>query len=83
MFFDNIKVVLARLKILTLKVPTTVFVMTMALMQMKHGCMEIGSIRQAMVFLVMEEKQRKGLHQTILHNGLPSLEVLQERVLKR
>ena len=74
---------LARLKILTFKVRITVSVMAMALMQMKHGCMGIGFIRKNMVFLVMEERQQKGLHQTILHDGLPSLKVLQEKVLKR
>ena len=49
------KMVLARLTILTLKVSTTLFVMTMVLMQMKHKCMGIGFIRRAMVFLVMKE----------------------------
>ena len=60
---------LARLRILTLKVRITVFAMIMALMQMKHGYMWIGFIRQNMVFLVMEERPQKGLHQTILHYG--------------
>ena len=32
----------------------TVSVMTMALMQMKHGCMGIGFIQRIMVFLVMK-----------------------------
>ena len=35
---------------LTLKVHITVSVMTMALMQMKHGCMGIGFIRQIGIF---------------------------------
>ena len=61
--------VLVRLEILTLIVRITVPVMTMALMQMKHGCRGTGFIRQAMVFLVIEEKQRKGLHQKILLDG--------------
>ena len=55
------KMVLARLKILTLKVRITVFVMPMALMRMKYGCMGIGFIRQTMVFLVMEKRQQNGL----------------------
>ena len=45
--------VLARSKILILKVRITVFVMIMALMQMKYGCMGIGFTRQEMVFLVV------------------------------
>ena len=36
----------SRVKTLTLKVYTTVFVMTMALLEMKHGCMGIGFKRQ-------------------------------------
>ena len=51
------------------KVRITVFVITMALMQVKHGCIGIGFIRQNMGLLVMEEKQQKGLNQTILHDG--------------
>ena len=39
---------------LTLRVIITLFVMTMALMQMKHGCMGIGFIPQIMVFLAMK-----------------------------
>ena len=50
------KIVLVRLRVLTLKVLITVFVMTMVLMQIKHRCMGTGFIRQAMVFLAMEEK---------------------------
>ena len=38
-FSYHIKMVLARLKFLTLRVRITVFVMTMALMRTKHGCM--------------------------------------------
>ena len=48
------KMVLARLKMLTLRVHITVSVMIMALMQMKHGCMGIDFIQQIMVFLVMK-----------------------------
>ena len=44
----------ARLKIFTSKVIIIVFVMTMALMQMKHECMGIGFIPRIMVFLVMK-----------------------------
>ena len=53
------KMVLEKLRILTLKVRITVFVIIMALMQMKHGCMGIGFIRQNMVFLVMEERLKR------------------------
>ena len=78
------KMVLARQKILTLKVTITVFVMIITLMQMKHGCMGTGLIRQIMVFLVMEESLQKDLHQTILHDGYsPSPKVLQETVFER
>ena len=55
------KMFLARLTIPALKVSTTVFVMAMALMQMKHRCGGIGFIRQPITFLVKEEKQQKGL----------------------
>ena len=47
----------ARLKYLTLKVHITVFLMTVVLMQVKHGLTEISFIRQNMVFMVMEKKQ--------------------------
>ena len=60
--------VLARLKYLTLKVHITVFVMTMVLMQMKHGLTGISFIRQNMVFMVMEKKQQKGLFLITLHD---------------
>ena len=42
-----------RLKMVMLKVDITVFVMTMASMQTKHGCREIGFMRLIMIFLVM------------------------------
>ena len=48
------KMVLVRLKMLTLRVIITVFVMTMVLMQMKHECMGIGFIQRIMVFLIMK-----------------------------
>ena len=39
---------------LTLTVHIRVYVMTMVLMRMKHGCMGIGFIRPVMVFLTMK-----------------------------
>ena len=47
------KMVSTKLKMVTLKVHITVYVMTVALMRMKHGCMEIDLIQLVMVFLVM------------------------------
>ena len=44
----------SKVKIVTFKVSTTVPAMTIALMQMKHGCMEIGFTQQIMLFLVMK-----------------------------
>ena len=38
-FLCHMKIVLARLTVLTLKGRITVSVMTMALIRMKHGCM--------------------------------------------
>ena len=61
--------VLARLTILMLKARTAAFVMIMVLMDMKHGWMGIDFIQQTLAFSVIEEKQRKGYHQTILHDG--------------
>ena len=52
--FYHMKMVSARLKMLTLKAYITVSVMTMALMRMKHGCMGIGFIRPFMVILAMK-----------------------------
>ena len=49
----HMKVASARLKMLTLRVHITVYVMTMALMQMKRGCMETGFIQQITLSLVM------------------------------
>ena len=48
------KMVLARLKMLTLNVHLTVSVMTMVLTRMKHRCMGIGFMRLVMLFLVMK-----------------------------
>ena len=53
-FLYHMKMVSARLKMLILKVDITVSKMTMALMQIKHGCMEIDFILLVMVFLVMK-----------------------------
>ena len=53
-FLYHMKMVPARLKMSTLSVIITVSVMTTAVIQMEHGCMEIGFIRQIMVFLVMK-----------------------------
>ena len=50
----HMKMVLAKLKIVTFKALITVSVITTALMQMKHGCMETGFIQQIMLFLVMK-----------------------------
>ena len=61
--------VLARLKILILKVRITVFLITIALMRMKHGCIGIAFIQQNMAFLVMEERLQTGLQQTILNDS--------------
>ena len=49
-----------------LKVRITVFLITIELMRMKHGCKGIGFIQQNMAFLVMEERLQTGLQQTIL-----------------
>ena len=68
-FLYHMKMVSVRLKMLTFKAPITAFVMTTALMQMKHGCMGIGFIQQIMLFLVMKYRLQKGLHQTTLHDG--------------
>ena len=52
-FLYHLKMISVRLKMLILKVHVTAPVMTMVLMQMKHGCMEIGFIQLVMVLLVM------------------------------
>ena len=44
----------SKVKIVTFKALVTVPVMTMALTQMKHGCMEAGFIQQIMLSLVMK-----------------------------
>ena len=53
-FLYHMKMVSVGLKMLTLKVHIVVSVMITVLIRMKHGCMEIGFIRQIMVFLVMK-----------------------------
>ena len=53
-FLYHMKMALARLKIITRGVHVTVSVTSIVLIQMKHGCMENGFIRQIMVFLVMK-----------------------------
>ena len=53
------KMVLARLKILILKEHLSIFVMTMALMRMKHTCMGIGSIWHTKIFLAMKSRKQK------------------------
>ena len=44
----------SKVKMLTLRVHITVSLMTMALMQTKHGCMETGFRQQILLFLVMK-----------------------------
>ena len=53
------KMVSTKLKMITLKVPITVSVMTMGLMRMKQGCMGIGFIPLVMVFFGHERKATK------------------------
>ena len=55
------KMVLARLSILTLKVRITVFVMIVALVETKYGCMRIGFIQNYGIF-DDGRKTTKGLH---------------------
>ena len=47
----------------------TVFAMVMVLMQIKHERIESGFTQQNMVFLMIEERSHKVLHQTTLYNG--------------
>ena len=61
--------VLTKLKVVTLKVHITVFAMVMVLMQIKHERIESGFTQQNMVFLMIEERSNKVLHQTTLYNG--------------
>ena len=50
----HMKMVSARLKIRTIRARIIVFVMNMALIWRKHGCMGTGFIRRFMVFLVIK-----------------------------
>ena len=61
--------VLAKLKVVTLKMHITVFAMVMVLMQIKHEQIESGFTQQNVVFLMIEERSHKVLHQTTLYNG--------------
>ena len=63
------KVVTAKLKIVTLRVHITVHVINMVLMLMKYQCMGIGFIQQIMLSLFMKKNTQKDLHQTTLHDG--------------
>ena len=53
-FLYHMKMVSAGLKMLTLRVHITASVVTMALMQMKHGCIETGFIQQNLLSLCMK-----------------------------
>ena len=75
------KMVLVMLKMPTLRGCITVSVMTMALMQMKHGCMGIGFTQRIMVFSVTKQRVQKGLHQITLHEG--SLHIAQSKGFAR
>ena len=48
------KMVSAKLKIVTFKAPVTVSVMTMAYTRPRHECIEIDFIQQIMLFFVMK-----------------------------
>ena len=52
------KVVLAKLKIITFKAPITASVMTRAQIRPRHGCMEIGFIQQIIYTIDIERYQR-------------------------
>ena len=73
-----------KLKVLISKVYITVSVMTMALMQIKHGCMGIGFIQLVIGIFGQEVKATK---RSPPDNLMPWIitqsKVLQERVLKR
>ena len=65
----NMKMAFSRLKMITRGVHITVSVTSMVLIQMKHGYMENGFVRQIMVFLAMKQRLQKDLHLITLHNG--------------
>ena len=51
----------SKIKNAYIRVHITVSMMTMALKQMKYGCMETAFTQQIMLFLVMNQKQQKEL----------------------
>ena len=53
-FLYHMKMVSAKLKIVTFKAPVTVSVMTMAYTRPRHECIEIDFIQQIMLFFVMK-----------------------------
>ena len=78
------KMVTAKLKIVTLRVHITVHVINMVLMLMKYQCMEIGFIQQIMLSLFMKKNTQKDLHQTTLHDGsLHRQKVLQKKDIEK
>ena len=78
------KMVTAKLKIVTLRVHITVHVINMVLMLMKYQCMEIGFIQQIMLSLFMKKNNQKDLHQTTLHDGsLHRQKVLQKKDIEK
>ena len=78
------KIVTAKLKIVTLRVHITVHVINMVLMLMKYQCMGIGFIQQIMLSLFMKKNTQKDLHQTTLHDGsLHRQKVLQKKDIEK
>ena len=78
------KMVTAKLKIVTLRVHITVHVINMVLMLMKYQCMGIGFIQQIMFSLFMKKNTQKDLHQTTLHDGsLHRQKVLQKKDIEK
>ena len=78
------KMVTAKLKIVTLRVHITVHVINMVLMLMKYQCMGIGFMQQIMFSLFMKKNTQKDLHQTTLHDGsLHRQKVLQKKDIEK
>ena len=78
------KIVTAKLKIVTLRVHITVHVINMVLMLMKYQCMGIGFMQQIMFSLFMKKNTQKDLHQTTLHDGsLHRQKVLQKKDIEK
>ena len=78
------KMVTAKLKIVTLRVHITVHVINMVLMLMKYQCMGTGFIQQIMLSLFMNKNTQKDLHQTTLHDGsLHRQKVLQKKDIEK